>query len=148
MGFASGLFAGAPSNIAFSPEDHALLTLEDQIKVTRDTQTYVITIEVTTMDPVKSANIAQAIADAYLADQSQSKIETTQQVSAQMDGQLATLRQRLLVAESAAQKFRAENNLQQSENGVLIDTRQLEQLNKTLTDAQAEVDAPPPRRRP
>ncbi len=138
-GFVSDLFGGSPLDVAFSPENQALLTLQDQMKVTRDEQTYVIKIAVTTRDPVKSAHIAKAIAASYLQDQSQSKIETTQQVSSQMDGQLATLRHRLLVAESAAQKFRADNNLQQSENGVLIDTRQLEQLNKTLTEAQAEV---------
>ncbi len=138
MGFLSDVFS-SPSNVAFSPEDHALLTLQDQIKVTRDPQTYVIKIDVTTSDPIKSAHIAQAIATSYLDDQSQSKIDTTQQASTQIYGQIATLRQRLLEAESNVQKFRADNNLQQSENGVLIDTRQLEQLNKTLTDAQAEV---------
>lgn len=138
-GLVSGIFDDSVSEVPFSPEDNALLTLQEQIKVTRDTQTYVIKIAVTTKAPVKSAHIAQAIADAYLADQSDAKIETTQQVSSQMDGQLAALRQRLLLAESQVQQFRAAHNLQQGEEGVLIDTRQLEDLNKKLTDAQSEM---------
>ena len=139
VGFVTGIFGDSASEVPFSPEDRALLALKEKIKVTRGSQTYVILITVTTKGPVKSAQIAQAIAASYLEDQSESKIETTQRVSAQMDGQLAALRQRLLQAESQAQKFRAGHNLQQGENGVLIDTRQLEELNKKLTDAQAEM---------
>ena len=119
-----------------SPEDFALKELRKNIEVSRDNQTYVIQIAVTTRSPTKSADIARAIAASYLKDQSSEKIETTKSVSAQIDGQLATLRERLLKAESEVQKFRATHNLQLSENNVLIDTRQLQQLNEKLTEAQ------------
>lgn len=120
-------------------EDRALLLLREHIEVTREQQTYVIGIAATTTSPVLSARIAQAIAESYIADQSRTKVEATQLASNQMDSQLATLRDRLIKAEGAVQKFRAENNLQQGEDGVLIDTRYLEELTKKLTDVQAEV---------
>ncbi|MEZ5875702.1 MAG: exopolysaccharide transport family protein [Hyphomicrobiales bacterium] len=119
-------------------EERALLALTKQMKVERDDQTYVIDIAVTSIDPVKAAHIAQAIAQSYLDDQSESKVETTQRVSTLMDGQLATLRDRLLAAEDRVQKFRAEHSLQEAE-GELIDTRQLKLLNDQLTAAKADV---------
>jgi len=134
-GLLSGSVVGAPSD----PEDIALLSLRDKIEVTRDNKTYVIEVKVTTKNPIKSADIARAIAASYLSDQSEERIETSQRVSSQMDGQLAALRDRLLKAESEVQEFRASHNLQLSEGGVLIDTRQLEQLNEKLTDAKADL---------
>jgi len=131
----------AGSDVATSPEDRALLALREQIEVTRDDQTYVIKIEVTTKEPVKSAHIAQAITRSYLKDQAETKVEISQSASSQMYGQLDKLRERLLNSESQVQKFRAAHNLQQGENGVLINTRQLEDLNLKLTEAQSEMAA-------
>ncbi len=133
----SDLF-GASTGVPFSPEERALWTLRQELEVTRDSQAYVIKIAVRTMGAVKSARLAQAIAESYLEDQSETKIETTQQVSSQMDGQLAALRDRLLEAETKVQQFRAKHNLQQAA-GELIDTRQLGLLNEQLTRARAEV---------
>ncbi|BAQ15684.1 GumC family protein [Methyloceanibacter caenitepidi] len=139
IGFVSELLGGSGAGPAASPEELALWNLRNAITVERDTETYVIVITVTTRNAVKSAEIARAIADAYLRDQSGERLETTQRVSSQMDAQLATLRDRLLKAEGKVQKFRAENDLQISENDVLIDTRQLEQLNEKLADAKADL---------
>lgn len=122
-----------------SAEDRALIALREHLQVKRDNQTYVIDIAVTTASAALSARIAQAIAESYISDQSRSKADATQLASNQMDSQLATLRERLIKAESEVQKFRAENNLQQGEDGVLIDTRYLEELTKKLTEAQADV---------
>jgi len=134
----ASLFAGPASTADESPQDRALVALTKQVKVERDDQTYVIEIAVTSIGAAKSAHIAQAIAQSYLADQSNNKIDTTGRVSALMDGQLAALRERLREAESKVQKFRAANNLQEAE-GDLIDTHQLKVLNDQLTTARAEV---------
>ena len=134
----NAILGSSASESPLTAEDRALREFREQIEVTRENQTYVIRIAVSTTDPVKSARLAQAIADSYLSDQSEMKIETTRHVSSQMDGQLETLRKRLLVSETAVQKFKAENNLQQAE-GELIDTRQLKLLNEQLTSARAEV---------
>ena len=139
VGSITGIFHLSDAGAPYSPEDRVLLALQKQIKVTRADQTYVINLQVTTKEPAKSAQLAQAIAHSYLQDQSETKLEITQRASSQMDGQLAALRERLLSAESKVQKFRAEHNLQQGEDGVLIDTRQLEELNRKLTDAQADM---------
>jgi polysaccharide biosynthesis transport protein len=136
---ADSIFPVSTSSSPESAEDRALIALREHIEVKRDNQTYVIDIAVTTASPVLSARVAQAVAESYIADQSRSKADATQLASNQMDSQLATLRERLIKAESEVQKFRAENNLQQGEDGVLIDTRHLEELTKKLTEAQADV---------
>ena len=139
FGSLSRLLSSSASGVPASLDETALKSLRNAIAVERDDKTYVIKIDVTTKSPTKSADIARAIATSYLNDQSEERIGTTQRVSSQMDGQLAALRDRLLRAESDVQKFRATHNLQLSEGGVLIDTRQLEQLNEKLTEAKAEL---------
>lgn len=134
----TGIFRSPPAGRAESPEEKALLALGKQVEVKRDDQTYVIDIAVKSMDPVKAARLAQAIAKSYLADQSTSKVETSERVSQLMDGQLATLRERLLKADSKVQEFRAKHNLQEA-GGELIDTRKLKSLNEQWTAAQADV---------
>ncbi|WP_158007999.1 GumC family protein [Methyloceanibacter superfactus] len=134
----ASLFGGPASKAGDSPDERALIALSKHVKVERDDQTYVIDIAVTSIDPIMAARIAQAIAHSYLADQSEEKIETTQHVSALMDGQLAALRDRLLKAESQVQQFRAKHNLQEAE-GELIDTKQLKVLNDQLASVRADV---------
>ena len=135
----TGLFK--PSGAATSnddPNERALLILAKQLEVSRDDQTYVIDISVSSIDPLKAARLAQAVAEAYLTDQSDEKVSTSEQVSSLMDGQLAALRDRLLKAENDVQQFRAEHGLQEA-GGDLLDTRQLEALNEQLASAKSEV---------
>jgi succinoglycan biosynthesis transport protein ExoP len=134
----TGLLSSAPPAESDNPEERALTTLVKHMKVSRDDQTFVIEIDVTTEDPAKSARLAQAIAESYLADQSNDKAETTQRVSALMDGQLATLRQRLSTAENAVETFRAAHNHQEAD-GELIDTHQLKGLNDQMISAENDL---------
>lgn len=134
----TGLLSSAPPAESDNPEERALTALVKHMKVSRDDQTFVIEIDVTTEDPAKSARLTQAIAESYLADQSNDKAETTQRVSALMDGQLAALRQRLSTAENAVETFRAAHNLQEAD-GELIDTHQLKGLNDQLISAQNDL---------
>ena len=130
-----------PSGAATSiddPSERALLILAKQLEVSRDDQTYVIDISVSSIDPLKAARLAQAVAEAYLTDQSDEKVATSEQVSSLMDGQLAALRDRLRKAENDVQQFRSEHGLQEA-GGDLLDTRQLEALNEQLASAKSEV---------
>ncbi len=135
----TGLFASSANDAAAdNPEERALVALTKHLKVERDDQTYVIEIDASSENAAKAARIAQAVAESYMADQSRDKVDTTQQVSSRMDGQLATLRDRLQKAETKVETFRAAHNLQEAE-GELIDTRQLKGLNDQLTAAKADL---------
>ncbi len=72
----ANLFGGSSSDVvAADPEERALITLAKHVKVERDDQTYVIEIAVTSVDAANAARIAQAIAESYMADQSNDKVE-------------------------------------------------------------------------
>src|SRR5581483_6266794 len=110
----TGLLSSPPPAESDNPEERALTALVKHMKVARDDQTFVIEIDVTTEDPAKSARLAQAIAESYLADQSNDKAETT------------------------VENFRAAHNLQEAD-GELIDTHQLKGLNDQVMSAQNDL---------
>ncbi len=70
----------------------ALSELKRRVVVKRDERTYVVEVDVTTRDPEKSARIANAIADAYLAEQTQIRSDAARQVSQSLSGRLKDLR--------------------------------------------------------
>lgn len=105
--------------------------------VTRVGRSYVLEISYTSPDPVLAASIAKAYAEAYLADQLDSKYEATRRASGWLQARIAELRQKSLEADRAVQKFRAEKGLIATD-GQLITDQQLAQLNTQLIAARAE----------
>lgn len=105
--------------------------------VTRVGRSYVLEISYTSPDPALAASIAKAYAEAYLADQLDSKYEATRRASGWLQARIAELRQKSLEADRAVQKFRAEKGLIATD-GQLITDQQLAQLNTQLIAARAE----------
>lgn len=111
--------------------------LSDGLGVTRVGRSYVLEISYTSPDPALAASIAKAYAEAYLADQLDSKYESTRRASDWLQARIAELRQKSLEADRAVQKFRAEKGLIATD-GQLITDQQLAQLNTQLIAARAE----------
>jgi len=105
--------------------------------VTRVGRSYVLEISYTSPDPTLAASIAKAYAEAYLADQLDSKYDATRRASGWLQDRIADLRQQSLKADQAVQKFRAEKGLIATD-GMLITDQQLAQLNTQLMAARAE----------
>jgi succinoglycan biosynthesis transport protein ExoP len=105
--------------------------------VTRVGRSYVLEISYTSPDPALAASIAKAYAEAYLADQLDSKYEATKRAGGWLQDRIAELRQRSLETDRAVQKFRAEKGLIATD-GQLITDQQLAQLNTQLIAARAE----------
>jgi succinoglycan biosynthesis transport protein ExoP len=105
--------------------------------VTRVGRSYVLEISYTSPDPALAASIAKAYAEAYLADQLDSKYEATKRAGGWLQARIAELRQKSLEADMAVQKFRAEKGLIATD-GQLITDQQLAQLNTQLMAARAE----------
>ena len=105
--------------------------------VTRVGRSYVLEISYTSPDPVLASQIAKAYAEAYLADQLDSKYEATRRASDWLQARIAELRQKSLETDRAVQKFRAEKGLIATD-GQLITDQQLAQLNSQLITARAE----------
>lgn len=112
--------------------------LQQNLDVTRVGRTYVLTLEYSSANPDLAQQIARAFADAYLADQLDSKYEATRRASDWMQQRIAELRQKSLDTDLAVQKFRAEKGLIVTD-GQLVSSQQLTQLNSQLILAQADT---------
>jgi polysaccharide biosynthesis transport protein len=121
----------------------ALTALKRSIQVKRAERTYVVDVSVTTHEPAKSAHIANAIAQAYLEEQTDVRSDAARQVSESLTGRLNALKDSVRDAENRVETFKARNNilsvLGSSANGQLVNEQQLTELNNQVGLARART---------
>ncbi|HXX03131.1 MAG TPA: exopolysaccharide transport family protein [Xanthobacteraceae bacterium] len=125
---------GADSSVA------ALNGLRRSLTVKRTERTFVVDVTVTSREPAKAARIANAIAQAYLNDQTDVRSDAARQVSQTLTARLNELKDRVREAEDRAEAFKARNNIV-STNGQLVNEQQLTELNNQLGVARARTAA-------
>lgn len=102
--------------------------------------TFVILITVESPDGTMSARIANAIAEAYLADQIDTKNEANRRATEWLEQRLAELRRNLQVAEEAVASYRRDKGLAGSPEGA-VSTQTLSDLNGKYVGARIEREA-------
>jgi polysaccharide biosynthesis transport protein len=125
-----------------SPVDNKLVALDEfkrNIKVTRTDRTYVVDIDVTSKDPEKAARLANAIADSYLAEQTQARADAARQISQTLSARLKELQDRVQNAEDKVEAYKAQNNIVDATNGQLVNEQQLTELNRLLEAARSRT---------
>ncbi|WP_182422190.1 polysaccharide biosynthesis tyrosine autokinase [Aureimonas sp. ME7] len=128
-------------DVVQSAQEKRQLAVEALVKnlgVERVGRSSVLEISYTSPDAALAAQIADAFANAYLADQLDSKYEATRRASSWLQQRIEELRQRSLQSDQAVQAFRAENGLI-SAGGQLVSDQQLSELNTQLITARNEV---------
>jgi polysaccharide biosynthesis transport protein len=157
VGFASSLFAstggppseasagGPPSEASageppsdFGRTRSALGRLQAQLTVKRVGLTYVISVEFRSLRPDRAEQVANAVADAYMADQLEAKYEAARRAGNWMHDRARELREQAVSAESAVLNFKTNNNIVET-GGRLINEQQLAELNSTLIQARAQT---------
>ncbi|MDR3422652.1 MAG: exopolysaccharide transport family protein [Xanthobacteraceae bacterium] len=118
----------------------ALNALRRAISVKRTERTYVIDVSVSSRDPAKAARIANAIAQAYLAEQTDVRSDAARQVSQSLTARLNELKDRVRDAENRVETFKARNNILDS-SGQPVNEQQLTELNNQLGIARARTAA-------
>ena len=118
----------------------ALIALKRSIAVKRAERTYVVDVTVTTREAAKSARIANAIADAYLQEQTDVRSDAARQVSQSLSARLNELKDRVREAEDRVEAFKARNNILGA-SGQLVNEQQLTEMNNQLTAARARTAA-------
>ena len=118
-----------------------LKTLEDAITIKRPERTYVVEIDVLAQDPKKAAAIANAVTQAYIADQVSSRVgsakEDTQYVSDKLDKLSAEIRD----IDNKIETYKSKNKIIET-SGLRSNEQQVTDLTKALGDARArESDA-------
>lgn len=121
-----------------APTQRALASFQGRLTVKRIGLTYVLEITFQSHDPDRAAQIANAVADAYILDQLESKYQVTRRAAAWLQDRLKDLRKDASTAERAVVDFKSENNIVDA-GGRLINEQQLAELNSALVQARAQV---------
>ncbi|MEA1652690.1 polysaccharide biosynthesis tyrosine autokinase [Nitrospirillum sp. BR 11164] len=102
----------------------------------------VLKISATTRDPETASLVANAVADAYLAEQRDVKVGTASRVEEYMESRIADLRKQVDDSERAIEDYRKQYGLYDQQNGTGIMGQRLTELNTQLITAQtAKADA-------
>ena len=120
-----------PPDVSRDPVNIALDTLQRNLIVRRPERTFVIDVAVQSRDPAKAAKIANAIGDAYFAEESSARMESAKRASDALAGRLANLKRDVEDAERQVVKYREEHRLVAS-SGRLLTDQQLGDLNQQL----------------
>jgi polysaccharide biosynthesis transport protein len=125
----------APTNdLAFG----ALRQLQRDVTARRTERTYVVDLTVETSNPDKSARLANAIVQAYFAEQSAAHTEAARRVTESLTSRLTEQRERVRHAEEEVERYKAEQGIVGAK-GRLVDEQQLTDLNNQLSAAQART---------
>jgi polysaccharide biosynthesis transport protein len=116
----------------------ALTALKRSTQVKRAERTYVVDVSVTSREREKSARIANAIAQAYLAEQTEVRSDAARQVSQSLSARLSELQDRVREAEERVEAFKARNNILGA-SGQLVNEQQLSELNNQLGMARVHA---------
>ena len=132
-----GLQGGA-SEPTKQGETAALDALGRHITVRKTERSFVVDIEVWSKDAAKAAQLANAIAGAYLTESRNSQAVAARRATNDLSGRLKELQQRLRNAETALATYKAQNNFVGTQD-TLISDQQLSAANQRLAAAHAQT---------
>lgn len=116
----------------------ALRALRDRTAASRLERSFVVQLSVTTQEREKSVQLAEAIAETYLAADTEARARATRSAGATLAGRLDELREAVRRAENKAQSFRAANNIVGTRTQ-LVSEQELTQVNDQLGAARVRV---------
>jgi capsular exopolysaccharide synthesis family protein len=99
----------------------------------------VLSISITSTDAAKAAQLANAVANAYVINQLDARFESAKQASGWLSDRLVELRQQLRDSEEAVTKFRNEHGLIRSGPSIALNDQQLGELNSKLIAARTDA---------
>ncbi|SPP93890.1 AAA family ATPase [Bradyrhizobium vignae] len=119
------------------PSETTIANFLDRLSASRVGYSHVIEVNFSSSDPVLAAEIANAIAKAYINDQLEAKFEATRTATSWLRERLRTLGEEALTAERAVEAYKSQNNIVSS-GGKPIDEQQITELNTRLAAARAQ----------
>ncbi|MFK4560618.1 polysaccharide biosynthesis tyrosine autokinase [Bradyrhizobium ottawaense] len=134
--FVGNLFSDGHAPSEFELTRKALERFEKNRTIKRLGVTYVMEIGFTSLDPVKAAKIANAIADAYIVDSLEAKYQATRRASVWLQDRIKELRTQASAAQRAVVDFKTANNIVDT-GGRLMNEQQLAEVNSQLVLAHA-----------
>jgi succinoglycan biosynthesis transport protein ExoP len=125
----------------FQLNRHAIRAFQDRLSVKRVGLSYVIQIGFRSYDPEHAAQITNAVADAYIADQLEAKYQATRRASVWLQDRIKELRDQVSTAERAVVEFKTKNNIVSTGNAdkPLLGQQQVAELSSQLVIARAHT---------
>jgi polysaccharide biosynthesis transport protein len=117
----------------------AINSLRGALAVSRRGQAQVLNIAITWQDPVRAAQLANAVADAYVVDQLDARLEAAKRASGWLSDRVVELRKQLSDSEEALASFRNEHGLTRGGATVALNDQQLADLNSKLIAARTDA---------
>jgi uncharacterized protein involved in exopolysaccharide biosynthesis len=130
--------AGIETTAPADPTLAALNELHRRLRVKRAERTYVVDVAVTTRAREKSVRLANAVARAYLEEQTTARAQAARRVSESLSARLTELQDRVRQAERRVEEFKARNNIVGA-SGQLVNEQQLSEVNNQLVAARART---------
>lgn len=112
--------------------------VRSSIQVRRTGLTYVIQISYSASDPALAARLANAVAEQYLIDQTEAKLDFSRGASQWLDSRLKGLAAQVEGDEAAVQRYKIANNLM-SANGATMAEQEVSTLNQQIAVSRAEL---------
>jgi succinoglycan biosynthesis transport protein ExoP len=142
--FSSLLHRLAPSyySESLSDSDRQNLTLKlfnSNLTVERIGVTYAIEIKFQSTDPELAAQVANAVADAYIDLQRTSEYDAARRASDWLEDRMPELRAKSEAAQKAVGQYRQEHNIVETSGGQTIEEQRLTDMNLKLTAARDET---------
>lgn len=118
----------------------AIFRLRQAIRVKRASDSHVLTVWITTSDPVKSANLADAIAETYVEAERGARSDLTRQASEALTRRLSELNGRVVGIEKEIEALKTRDDLREVRpGGGLIVERQIADLSAQLGAARTRT---------
>jgi succinoglycan biosynthesis transport protein ExoP len=101
--------------------------------------TYIIYINFRARNPERAAQIANAVAEAYIIDQLEAKYQATRRAGIWMQDRIRELREQASTAARAVVDYKTKNNIVDTGGKGLMNEQQLSELSSSLVQARAQT---------
>jgi uncharacterized protein involved in exopolysaccharide biosynthesis len=118
--------------------DDLIVAFQGRLQASRIGISDVIEISYSSRSPKRAAQVVNAIANTYIADQLNAKFEANRTAISWLQDRLRELGQQALTAERAVNAFKVQNNIVAA-GGKLMDEQQVTDLNGRLVAARAQT---------
>ena len=133
-----GRLGSTPPARPVDPMARLVAAFDNRLSAVRLGNSTVIEISFNASNAERAAEIANAIANAYITDQLNAKFDASRTATAWLQDRLRELGKQALTAERAVNVFKSQNNIVAA-GGKLMDEQQVTDLNSRLVAARAQT---------
>lgn len=132
------LWSGLNFGLQVPDRDEVARAFDSRLQVMRIRISNLIEIRFSSSDPVRSAQIVNAIANVYVRSQIEAKSRATEVAGELLEERLKGLREKVSAAEREVERYKAEHGIFDAD-GRLLTERQLQRETETLDTARAQT---------